>query len=185
MEEKDISCVLARELGARPEGVAAAIALMDEGNTVPFIARYRKEATGGLTDEALRTLAERLTYLRNFAKRQGEILEKLSEEGKLTEELRAQLLRAEKLQELEDLYAPFKKKRRTRASMARERGLEPLARLMLEGFKGTQEEAARAFLSDEVPDAAAALAGAEKFFKNGKPDNYRVIVPLTATGFKR
>ena len=122
--------------------VEKTVGLLEEGATVPFIARYRKEATGALEDEQLRTLEERLTYLRNLVKRQEEILGKIEEQGKLTDELKVAIEKAQKLQELEDLYLPYKQKKRTRAQIARERGLEPLAQMMLEQakIKGTPLE---------------------------------------------
>ena len=160
----DIDKIIAGELGVRREQVAKAIELLDDGNTVPFIARYRKEATGALEDEQLRTLAERLDYLRGLAKRQEEITQKIDEQGKLTPELRAAIERATKLQELEDLYLPYKQKRRTRAQMAREKGLGPLADAMMaqETQSGTPLSAAAAFVDAEkgVETAEDALAGA-------------------------
>ena len=160
----DIDKIIAGELGVRREQVTKAIELLDSGNTVPFIARYRKEATGSLEDEQLRTLAERLDYLRGLAKRQEEITQKIDEQGKLTPELRAAIERATKLQELEDLYLPYKQKRRTRAQMAREKGLEPLADAMMtqEVQSGTPLSAAAALVDAEkgVETAEDALAGA-------------------------
>ena len=160
----DIDKIIALELGVQRKQVAKAIELMDEGNTVPFIARYRKEATGSLEDEQLRTISERLTYLRNLAKRQEEILAKIEEQGKLTDDLRQAIERTTKLQELEDLYLPYKEKRRTRAQKARERGLEPLANQMLaqELTTGTPLAVAFAYIDEEkeVPTAEDALAGA-------------------------
>ena len=117
----DIISVIASELKVGRWQVEAAVTLIDEGNTIPFIARYRKEATGALEDEQLRTLEERLTYLRNLVKRQEEILAKIEEQGKLTAELQTAIEKAQKLQELEDLYLPYKQKKRTRAQIARER----------------------------------------------------------------
>ncbi len=165
MLEKDIPSVLAKELSVTPKQIEDTVALLDEGNTVPFIARYRKEATGGLTDEQLRVLSERLSYLRNFVKRQEEILTKIQELGKLTPELQKAIEKAVKLQELEDLYLPYKQKKRTRAMMAKERGLEPLAEMLLAqaAAQGTALEAAAAFVNEEkeVPTAEDALAGAK------------------------
>ena len=131
MLTKDIPAAIARELKVQSAQVGQTIALLDEGNTVPFIARYRKEATGSLEDEQIRHIEERLTYLRNLVKRQEEILTAIDGQGKLTDELRHAIEKAAKLQELEDLYLPYKQKKRTRAQMARERGLEPLANAML------------------------------------------------------
>src|SRR5690606_24983266 len=117
---------IAAELGARPAQVEAAIALLDGGATVPFIARYRKEATGGLDDTQLRLLEERLGYLRELEERRAAVLESIEAQGKLTDALRAQIAGAETKQRLEDLYLPYRAKRRTKAEIAREAGLEPL-----------------------------------------------------------
>lgn len=161
---KDIPAVIASELAVRPKQVEAAMELLDGGNTVPFIARYRKEVTGSLEDEQLRALEERLTYLRNLVKRQEEILGKIEEQGKLTAELRAAIESAAKLQELEDLYLPYKQKKRTRAQIARERGLAPLAERMLaqkDHAEGTAAIAADYIDEEkEVATAEDALAGA-------------------------
>lgn len=132
MKPSDIPQIIAKELSIRPHQVEKTIELLDGGNTVPFIARYRKEVTGSLIDEQIRTIEERLTYLRNFVKRQEEILTKIDEQGKLTVALKAKIEQAQKLQELEDLYLPYKQKRATRASKAKEKGLEPLAKAMME-----------------------------------------------------
>ena len=164
MLTKDIETIIAKELKVRLKQVAAAIELLDDGNTVPFIARYRKEATGSLEDEQLRQLEERLSYLRNLAKRQEEILGKIAEQGKLTDELRTAIEKTTKLQELEDLYLPYKQKKRTRAMMARERGLEPLANAMMlqAQTQGSALEEAAKFVDAEkgVETAEDALAGA-------------------------
>ena len=164
MLTKDIEIIIAKELKVRSKQVAAAIELLDDGNTVPFIARYRKEATGSLEDEQLRQLEERLSYLRNLAKRQEEILGKIAEQGKLTDELRTAIEKTTKLQELEDLYLPYKQKKRTRAMMARERGLEPLANAMMlqAQTQGSALEEAAKFVDAEkgVETAEDALAGA-------------------------
>ncbi len=159
----DFSELLAREFSLRPQQVRAATELLDAGNTIPFIARYRKEATGSLDDQVLREMAERLEYLRNLDKRRGEIEKSLTELGVLTPELSAQMSAAATLSELEDIYRPFRPKRRTRATIAKERGLEPLALwLMLQQpGKDPAAEAARYISAEkEVPDAEAALAGA-------------------------
>lgn len=164
MLEKDIYPLIASELKAKPHQVEAAAKLLDEGNTVPFIARYRKEATGSLEDEQLRELEERLAYLRGLVKRQEEILGKIEEQGKLTDELRQAIEKTTKLQELEDLYLPYKQKKRTRAQIARKRGLEPLANRMLLSAdqKGSPEKLAAEFCNPEkeVPTAEDALQGA-------------------------
>ncbi|HEX2888845.1 Tex-like N-terminal domain-containing protein, partial [Vineibacter terrae] len=122
-----MASVIASEIGARPQQVAAAITLLDEGATVPFVARYRKEVTGGLDDTQLRNLAERLAYLRELDARREAILSSIREQGKLTDELEAKIADAATKAELEDIYLPYKTKRRTKAEIARERGLGPLA----------------------------------------------------------
>lgn len=149
---ENIPQALAQELNIRPEQAKAAIKLLDEGNTVPFIARYRKEATGELEDEQLRKLEERLAYLRNFVKRQEEILNKIAEQGKLTEELQQAIEKTTKLQELEDIYLPFKQKKRTRAQKAREKGLEPLSTTILwqKDTKGSVEKEASKYINPEL-----------------------------------
>lgn len=131
MQLTEISAHIAREIGVRPQQVDATVKLFDEGNTIPFIARYRKEVTGELDEEKIRTIEERLQYLRNLVKRQEEILASIEEQGKLTPELAAAISGAAKLQELEDLYLPYRPKKRTRAQIAREKGLQPLADTML------------------------------------------------------
>lgn len=164
MLEKDIYPRIAAELKVQPHQVEAAAKLLDEGNTVPFIARYRKEATGSLEDEQLRELEERLAYLRGLVKRQEEILAKIEEQGKLTDDLRRAIEKAQKLQELEDLYLPYKQKKRTRAQIARERGLEPLANRMLlaSDQKGSPETIAAGFCQSDkgIETAEDALQGA-------------------------
>ena len=155
--------VLAHEFSLRPAQVKAVIDLLDAGNTIPFIARYRKEATGSLDDQVLRRLSERLEYLRGLDKRRQEVAKALEEQGVLTEELRASLEKAATLSELEDIYRPFRPKRRTRATVAKERGLEPLATwLLVQPMKGDPVAKAAAFIdpAKEVPDAQTALAGA-------------------------
>ena len=155
---------IAVELGVRPAQVVAAIALLDEGATVPFIARYRKEATGGLDDTQLRNLEERLTYLRDLEDRRTAILASIGEQGKLTTELKAEIDDAETKQRLEDLYLPYKQKRRTKAQIAREAGIEPLALGLLENPELTPEEEAGKFLNAEAgfADAKAVLDGARQ-----------------------
>ena len=155
--------ILAKEFSLRPAQVQAVIELLDAGNTIPFIARYRKEATGSLDDQVLRQLSERLEYLRNLDKRREEIEKSLSEQGVLTDELSAQLQKAATLSELEDLYRPFRPKRRTRATIAREKGLEPLATwLLAQPAQGDPMAKAQEFVDPEkdVPDGDTALAGA-------------------------
>jgi protein Tex len=155
-----IARTIASEITARPEQVAAAASLLDGGATVPFVARYRKEATGGLDDTQLRTLADRLAYLRELEARRVAILGSIREQGKLTPELEAGIAGTTTKAALEDLYLPFKPKRRTKAAIARERGLEPLADAILADRRTPPEALAVAYLSDEVPDAKEALAGA-------------------------
>jgi uncharacterized protein len=151
---------IADELGVRGNQVAAAVELLDGGATVPFIARYRKEATGTLDDAQLRTLDERLRYLRELEERRAAILASVDEQGKLTDELRAQIEGAETKARLEDLYLPYKPKRRTKAQIARENGLEPLAELLLSTPATDPREAAEGYLNENVADVAAALDGA-------------------------
>ena len=125
-----IISILARELGRSEEQIGNVVALLDEGNTIPFIARYRKELHGSMDDTALRTLEERLGYLRNLEQRRVEVKRSIENQGKLTEELSAAIDAAATLAEVEDLYRPYKQKRRTRATVAREKGLAPLAELL-------------------------------------------------------
>ena len=172
--EKSIVAALQQELSIQKWQVEAVIKLIDEGNTIPFIARYRKEATGNLNDETLRAFDERLRYLNNLWDRKESVLGSIDEQGKLTDELRAQILAAATLVELEDLYRPYKQKRRTRASIARERGLEPLAELIL--LQQTQRpliQEAEAFVDPEkdVPDAQSAIAGAQDIIAEQISDN--------------
>ncbi|HWR41652.1 Tex family protein [Sporomusa sp.] len=161
----DIPAIIARELGVKPHQVTAATALLDDGNTVPFIARYRKEATGELDEEQIRTVEERTQYLRNLLKRQEEILASIESQGKLTPELTAAIQSAVKLQELEDLYLPYRPKKRTRAQIAREKGLEPLADIMLaqQLTSGDPLDIASQYINaeHEVTTAELALSGAQ------------------------
>jgi uncharacterized protein len=151
---------IAAELGVRDHQVTAAVDLLDGGATVPFIARYRKEATGTLDDAQLRTLDERLRYLRELEERRTAILASVDEQGNLTDELRAQIDAADTKARLEDLYLPYKPKRRTKAQIARENGLEPLADLLLDAPATDPREAAEAYLNENVADVTAALDGA-------------------------
>lgn len=159
-----MSQYIAAELGVNAWQVKVAVELLDEGNTVPFIARYRKEKTGELKDEQLREIEERIKYLRNLEQRREEIVRSITEQEKMTPELATAIEGAMKLQELEDLYLPYRPKKRTRASIARERGLEPLAQLMLddktEDTASTVESLTAPFITEDVPDAEAALQGA-------------------------
>lgn len=159
-----MSQYIAAELGVNAWQVKVAVELLDEGNTVPFIARYRKEKTGELKDEQLREIEERIKYLRNLEQRREEIVRSITEQEKMTPELATAIEGAMKLQELEDLYLPYRPKKRTRASIARERGLEPLAQLMLddktEDTASTVESLTAPFITEDVSDAEAALQGA-------------------------
>ncbi len=176
----DLARVLAERLGVRPAQVASTIELLDSGNTVPFIARYRKEVTGGLDDEQLRNLEEGLTGLRALEQRRAAILESVDKQGKLTPDLRRQLEEASTLTALEDLYLPYRPKRRTRAQVAREKGLEPLAaRILAQRPGGPAPEAeARSFLGTEVGSVEEALAGARDIVAETVSDDSRVRGPL-------
>ena len=159
----DLNQKLTEELGVKRWQVDAAVNLIDEGNTIPFISRYRKEATGSLNDEQLRKLHERLLYLRNLEEKKEQVLSSIEEQGKLTEELKAQILAAETLVVVEDLYRPYRPKRRTRATIAKEKGLEPLSVLiMLQQTKEPLEVEAEKYISKEkeVKSAKEALSGA-------------------------
>ena len=160
----DINQRLTEELQVKRWQVDAAVKLIDEGNTIPFISRYRKEATGSLNDEQLRKLYERLVYLRNLEEKKEQVLSSIEEQGKLTEELKAQILAAETLVVVEDLYRPYRPKRRTRATIAKEKGLEPLAALItLQQTKVALEEEAQKYISEEkdVKTVDDAIAGAK------------------------
>ena len=156
----NITATLAAELSATAAQIEAAVSLLDDGATVPFIARYRKEATGGLDDTQLRTLAERLQYLRELEERRAAVLKSIEEQGKLSDDLKAQIEAADNKTALEDLYLPYKPKRRTKAQTARENGLQPLADLLLNEQPQDAETAAAPFVNDNVPDTKAALDGA-------------------------
>lgn len=177
----DINKVLAKELSVQFWQVEAAVKLIDEGNTIPFISRYRKEATGALNDEELRKLFERLNYLRNLEEKKAQVIDSIEEQGKMTEDLRRQILAAETLVVVEDLYRPFRPKRRTRAMIAREKGLEPLANLIrLQMINRSVEEEAEAFLSEEkeVHTLEEAVAGAKDILAEAISDepSYRMKI---------
>ena len=127
-----IAKTISEELQVKESQVEAAIKLIDEGNTIPFIARYRKEVTGGLSDEQLRTLGERLNYLRNLEQRKEEVVKSIDEQGKLTDEILQSIAIANTLAEVEDIYRPYKQKKKTRATVAKAKGLEPLAEIIIE-----------------------------------------------------
>ena len=162
MLEKNITAYLANLLKIKTSQINAAIKLIDEGNTIPFIARYRKEATGDMKDEQLRDLNDKLIYVRNLIKRQNEIKNSIEEQGKMTPELSLAIDKVEKLQELEDIYLPYKQKKRTRAMIAKEKGLEPLAQFILKQEDSSEklEDIALKYLNDEVTSNDEALAGA-------------------------
>lgn len=162
MLEQNITAYLANLLKLKTSQINAAIKLIDEGNTIPFIARYRKEATGDMKDEQLRDLNDKLIYIRNLIKRQNEIKNSIEEQGKMTPELSLAIDKVEKLQELEDIYLPYKQKKRTRAMIAKEKGLEPLAQFILKQEDSSEklEDIALKYLNDEVTSSDEALAGA-------------------------
>lgn len=162
MLEQNITAYLANLLKLKTSQINAAIKLIDEGNTIPFIARYRKEATGDMKDEQLRDLNDKLIYVRNLIKRQNEIKNSIEEQGKMTPELSLAIDKVEKLQELEDIYLPYKQKKRTRAMIAKEKGLEPLAQFILKQEDNSEklEDIALKYLNDEVTSSDEALTGA-------------------------
>ena len=164
--------IIASELGLAESRVAAAIELIDEGNTIPFIARYRKEATGSMDDGALRTLGERLEYLRKLDAQKQTVRASIEEQGKWTDELASALENAKTLAEVEDIYRPYRPKRKTRASIARAKGLEPLAKRLLKQRTGDDPRAlAKEYVTDEVPDEDAALAGARDIIAEDVSDS--------------
>lgn len=177
----DINQKITEELGVKKWQVDAAVKLIDEGNTIPFIARYRKEATGTLDDEQLRKLHERLTYLRNLEEKKEQVLSSIEEQGKMTEELKKQILAAETLVVVEDLYRPYRPKRRTRATIAKEKGLEPLAAaITLQKTKQPVEELAALYIDSEkgVNTVEEAIAGAKDIIAEGISDeaDYRIWI---------
>lgn len=177
----DVIAKIAQELEVKNAQVQAAVGLLDEGNTIPFIARYRKEATGSLNDEQLRYLGQRLEYLRNLEEKREQILQTIEEQGKLTEELRSKIEGAEQMVTLEDLYRPFRPKRRTRAGIAREKGLEPLANLiLLQRTNRPLEIDAAAYVSEEkeVASVEEALQGAKDILAESVSDeaDYRTAI---------
>ncbi len=174
---QDIASAVAKELGLRKDYAENVISLLDDGNTVPFIARYRKEMHGSMDDQMIRTLADRVQYLRNLEQRKGEVISSVTEQGKLTEELKEQIESASTLAEVEDLYRPYKQKRRTRATVAKEKGLEPLAELILAGGEGKSLESLAAnFINEEkeVLSVEDALAGANDIIAETLSDNAEI-----------
>ncbi len=181
MRRMDIIAKLREELGVEKWQVEAAVRLIDEGNTIPFISRYRKEATGSLNDEVLRNLDERLTYLRNLEEKKNQVIGSIEEQGKLTDELKHRISEAETLVAIEDLYRPYRPKRKTRAGVAKEKGLEPLALLLLEqDYTGSLEDAAAPYVNEEkgVASAAEALQGAKDIIAEQISDeaDYRTYI---------
>ena len=179
----DMMKKLAEELSLGVEQVTKTVALIDEGNTIPFIARYRKEVTGELDDTVLRKLEERLRYLRNIEARKAEVIGLIAAQEKLTPEIEAAILAANTITEVDDIYRPFRPHRKTRASVARERGLEPLAEALIaqeKAYTPTIEELAATFVDEEkgVADAEAALAGAMDIIAEDISDNaaYRKMI---------
>ena len=173
-----IAQTIATEIGAQTRQVLAAVELLDDGATVPFIARYRKENTGGLDDTQLRTLETRLSYLRELEDRRASILESIRGQGKLTDEIEAKIDAVATKAELEDLYLPFKPKRRTRAEIAREKGLGPLAEALLADRSLVPQDAAAAYITAEVADAKAALEGARDILTEAFAENAELLGKL-------
>lgn len=175
---RPIATIIASQIKASAAQVAAAVELLDGGATVPFIARYRKEATGGLDDTQLRVLSERLTYLRELEARRASIIDSIRSQGKMTDDLEGKIAGAVTKAELEDVYLPFKPKRRTKAEIARERGLGALADAILSDRSTTPAERAAAFLTADVPDAKAALDGARDIIAEGMTENAELLGQL-------
>ena len=164
----DFSREIAGELALRPGQVEAAVALLDEGNTIPFIARYRKEMTGELDENQLRDVQERLTFLRNLASRKEEVHRLIDEQEKMTAELAAAITGAKTLTELDDLYRPYRPKRKTRASVARDKGLEPLKDWLLDQPSGDVLAEAERYVSEERRgDGGRGFAGGTGYFRGG------------------
>lgn len=179
-----ISEIIANELGVRKSQVDSTIKLIDDGNTIPFIARYRKEATGGLSDEQLRNLGERLTYLRNLEERKQDVLKSIESQGKLTDEIKSDLEKSTTIAEVEDIYRPYKQKKRTRATIAKEKGLEELANTIIEQKdKNNIYEIANKYINEEkdVRTAEDAIAGALDIIAENISDNakYRKQIKRT------
>ena len=172
----DIIKKLAEEFNIKAEQVEKTVALIDDGNTIPFIARYRKEETGSLDDNVLRDLDDRLTYLRNIEKRKEEVKNLITEMGKMTDEINSAIDNAQTITEVDDIYRPFRPHRKTRASVAREKGLEPLAELILaqnDTYDPSIEEQAKNFITEEnqLESAEDAIAGACDIIAESISDN--------------
>ncbi|MBO9167701.1 Tex family protein [Rhizobium sp. L245/93] len=177
---RSIAAIISAEINARPEQVVSAVGLLDEGSTVPFIARYRKEVTGGLDDGQLRTLAERLVYLRELEARRASISDSITSQGKMTDELQRKIAGVTTKAELEDIYLPFKQKRRTRAEIARERGLGPLAEAILKDRSREPAQLAEGYVANEVTDVKMALEGARDIIAEGIAENADLLKTLRA-----
>src|SRR5690625_72530 len=177
---KRIASMLATELGIRPAQVNATIELLDDGATVPFIARYRKEVTGGLDDTVLRQFELRLLYMRELEERRAAILESISDQGKLSDELARQIHDADTKQRLEDLYTPYKPKRRTRAQIARDAGIEPLVDAILNDKHAIPQELAADYINEDAgfPDAQAALNGARDILAESYSEHADLLAEL-------
>ena len=175
MAAEKIARIVAEEIKARPDQVDAALKLLDEGATVPFVARYRKEATGGLDDGQLRTLAERVAYLRELEARRTTIVESINSQGKMTDELSGKIATVTTKSELEDLYLPYKPKRRTRAMIARENGLQPLAGAIFGDRSSDPEKLAEAYVNDKVADIRAALDGVRDILSEEFAENAELV----------
>ncbi|MCU0816010.1 MAG: RNA-binding transcriptional accessory protein, partial [Cypionkella sp.] len=173
--QRRIAAAIATEIGAQAAQVASAVALLDEGATVPFIARYRKEVTGGLDDSQLRLLAERLTYLREMEARRLAIAASITEQGKMTDALALSLAKAMTKAELEDIYLPYKPKRRTKAMIARENGLQPLFEAILADRSADPVALAAGYLGENVPDTKAALEGARDILAEGLAEDAALL----------
>lgn len=180
-----IASIIAQELGVAPSRVEATIALLDEGNTVPFIARYRKEVTGGLDDSQLRTLEARLNYLRELEERKQTVLKAIDEQGKLTDELKQLIVGVETKARLEDLYLPYKSTRRTKATIAREAGLEPLAQQLVEGTDTEPAELAAGHITEGFDDAKAVLNGARAIVVENLATDADLVGEVREHYFKR
>ena len=185
--ENRIFQTIAREIGAALSQVASATQLLDEGATVPFIARYRKEVTGGLDDSQLRNLQERLVYLREMEERRSAVIESIRSQGKLTEELEQALNEADTKQRIEDLYLPYKPKRRTRAQIAKEAGLEPLADRLFDNPSLDPETEAQAYINSDkgIASAKDALSGARDILSERFSENAEMLTELRQFVTKR
>ena len=182
----DILKTITEEFKLREDHVQNIVQLLDEGNTIPFIARYRKEMTGHIDDQVLRDFADRLNYLRNIEKRKAEVTASITEQGKMTDEIMLALAGAETLTEAEDIYRPFKQKRKTRASVAIEKGLSPLADFILEQTKESLEEKAKEFINEEkgVLDIQGAILGAQDIIAEKISDDADIRKDLREFIFK-